>query len=68
MLNAAKVASRTLSSLVAEHKNRALEAIAAAIESSASSIVEANERDIVAGRDAGLSDALLDRLRLTPDD
>lgn len=65
LLRAGKEASRALAALTTEHKNRALEAIAERIESSVPLIVEQNERDLDAGRSTGLSDALLDRLRLT---
>jgi glutamate-5-semialdehyde dehydrogenase len=61
----AKAASRKLAALDTETKNRALAAIADALEERASEILEANERDMEAGRENGLSDSLLDRLQLT---
>ena len=48
-------------------KNRALEAIAEAIEARAEHLCAENARDVAAGRDNGLDAALLDRLELTPD-
>jgi len=47
-------------------RDAALEAIAAGLEASTGEILEANAADIEAGREAGLSDALLDRLALDP--
>jgi glutamate-5-semialdehyde dehydrogenase len=61
---AAKRASRTLATLGADVKNRALEAIADALVERTEEILEANARDLEAGREAGLGAALLDRLAL----
>jgi glutamate-5-semialdehyde dehydrogenase len=63
----AKAASRKLAALDTETKNRALEALADALEERAGQILEANERDMEAGRENGLSASLLDRLQLTED-
>ena len=63
----AKAASRKLAALDTETKNRALEALADALEERAGEILEANERDMAAGRENGLSASLLDRLQLTED-
>src|SRR5436309_5277096 len=60
----AKRASRVLATLGSEAKNAALEAIAAALVERTPEILEANARDLEAGREAGLSDALMDRLAL----
>jgi len=46
-------------------KNAALLAMADGIEAKASLLQEANARDLEAGREAGLSSAMLDRLELT---
>ena len=46
-------------------RNGALLAMADALESRSAEVLEANERDMEAGREAGLSAALLDRLKLT---
>jgi len=61
---AAKHAARTLATLDTAIKNAALDAIAVALEGAAGEIIMANRRDVEAGREAGLSDALLDRLVL----
>ena len=45
-------------------RDAALEAIAAGLEASCAEILEANAADLEAGREAGLSDALIDRLAL----
>lgn len=62
---AAKAASRVLSTLGTEAKNKALHTIAATILQEEANILAANRQDIEAGRVAGLSEALLDRLLLT---
>jgi len=61
---AARTASRELRTASTDAKNAALEAIAAALEAHQDPIVEANALDMEAGRAAGLTDALLDRLML----
>jgi glutamate-5-semialdehyde dehydrogenase len=63
---AAREASRTLARLPTNVKNAALEEMARSLGEHAEEILAANERDLVAGSAAGLSDALLDRLRLDP--
>lgn len=63
---AAKQAARVLGTLNTTTKNKALETIAAEIQAQQASILAANEADIAAGRANGLSEALLDRLLLTP--
>lgn len=60
----AKAASRDLAVLDSDTKNRALKAIADALEANAESIIAANERDLEAGRESGLEAALMDRLKL----
>jgi len=60
----AKRASRTLARLDTDTRNGALEAIAAALEARTGEVLEANERDMEAGRAGGLDAALLDRLAL----
>ncbi len=59
-----KRASRQLAALDRGAKDAALHAIADALEARTPEILEANGRDMEAGRENGLSDALLDRLRL----
>src|SRR3954471_16925090 len=61
---AAREASRTLAALPTGTKDAALHAIADALESATAQILEANARDMEAGRAAGLDAALLDRLAL----
>jgi glutamate-5-semialdehyde dehydrogenase len=61
---AARDASRVLATLDSETKNAALRAIADALEARAPEILEANTLDMAAGRETGLSAALLDRLAL----
>jgi glutamate-5-semialdehyde dehydrogenase len=61
---AAHDAARTLAAADRATKDRALHAIADALEARAPEILEANARDMEAGRDAGLDAALLDRLAL----
>ena len=61
---AAKRASRSLACIDTARKNAALEAIAAALEARLPEILDANERDMQLAREAGIGDALLDRLRL----
>jgi len=63
-LAAAKAASRALSTMTTAQKNAALAAIAASLESAVADIVLANAQDLERGRAAGLSEGLVDRLRL----
>jgi len=60
----AREASRVLATLDGATRDRALHAMAAALEERAAEILEANERDMEAGRAARLGAALLDRLEL----
>jgi glutamate-5-semialdehyde dehydrogenase len=61
---AAKRASRTLATLDAGVKDRALEAVADALLERTPEILEANRRDLDAATEAGTPPALLDRLAL----
>jgi glutamate-5-semialdehyde dehydrogenase len=61
---AARAASRRLSTLDRATKDQALHAIADALEARTDEILEANARDMEAGREADLTEALLDRLLL----
>jgi glutamate-5-semialdehyde dehydrogenase len=61
----ALAAERELTTLGTRRKNIILEAMADSLEASRTPIKEANARDMAAGRAAGLSDAMLDRLMLT---
>ncbi len=67
MGNAAKAASHVLSTLTTEQKNQALLAIAAELETQADTVLAQNVLDIDDGRQRGLSDAIIDRLLLTPE-
>ncbi len=60
----ARRAARQLALADTSVKDATLEAIAQALEARAQEVLEANERDMQAGRDAEIGDALLDRLRL----
>jgi glutamate-5-semialdehyde dehydrogenase len=64
LCRAARDASRVLATLDSDTKNAALHAIADALEARTPEILEANARDMEAGRESGLSAALLDRLAL----
>src|SRR6478609_9410825 len=61
---AAKAAARRLATVPSATKDAALHAIADALEARIPEILEANARDLEAGRENGLSDALMDRLAL----
>ncbi len=60
----AKNASTALSSVPTEQKNRALLAMASALEIHAEAILDANRRDLEAAVSGGMPPAFIDRLRL----
>jgi glutamate-5-semialdehyde dehydrogenase len=60
----ARDAARLLATVDGGTRNAALEAIADAVEERTQEILEANERDMEAGREAELHSGLLDRLQL----
>jgi len=60
----AKRAARALARVDSATKNRALLAMADALEARIGEILDANARDLEAGRESGLSSALMDRLAL----
>ena len=62
---AARQAARQLAVTTTEEKNWALEAIARALLARQGEVLSANAADLEAGRQAGLSQALLDRLALS---
>src|SRR5215212_7160788 len=64
---AAKRAARGIATASTEAKNAALEAAARLLEERSADILEANAGDLGDERAAGLTDALRDRLRLTPE-
>ncbi|MEQ9763326.1 glutamate-5-semialdehyde dehydrogenase [Streptococcus sp. ZJ151] len=61
----AKVASRDLASLSTIAKNQLLLALADALVSTSTIILEANAKDVAAAAEHGISDVMVDRLRLT---
>ncbi len=64
---AARQAARKLAKLSTTAKNQALLNIAEALKAREEEVLSANEKDYRAGKAAGLSDALLDRLLLNPE-
>jgi glutamate-5-semialdehyde dehydrogenase len=60
----ARAASREMARADSNAKNTALLAIASELEWNAEKIIEANGKDLEAGRERGLDEALLDRLEL----
>lgn len=64
MGKAAKDAAFQLATASTAQKNKALAIIADELEANAADILAANKKDIDLGREAGLTDALLDRLLL----
>lgn len=62
----ARQASRALAAAPTAHKNRALEAMAADLDTNRELLMAENAKDMAAGREKGLDAALLDRLELTP--
>jgi glutamate-5-semialdehyde dehydrogenase len=67
MGRAAKETSYVLATKTTAEKNAALLAIADELDAQSETILEENELDIAAAREQGLSDALVDRLLLTPE-
>jgi glutamate-5-semialdehyde dehydrogenase len=63
----AQEASRSFSRASIELKNDALNNLADLLSKRQQSIIAANETDVLAGEEAGLSEALLDRLTLNPE-
>ncbi|HEY86233.1 MAG TPA: glutamate-5-semialdehyde dehydrogenase [Chloroflexi bacterium] len=62
----AKAATRQLMKLASDQKNQALKFIAETIMEREPNILAANDRDLEAGEKMGLSESLLDRLKLSP--
>ena len=60
----AKKASRYLAKLGIDEKNKALDAVADALETNAEYIIRANEKDLENARANGMKPALIDRLAL----
>jgi glutamate-5-semialdehyde dehydrogenase len=64
---AAKTASRVLATATRATKDAALHAMADAVVADEAAILEANARDVENARASGTSEAIIDRLRLTPE-
>ena len=62
----ARDAARVLATLTRARKDAALLAMADALAEAEGALLEANARDVAAARESGTSDALIDRLTLTP--
>ena len=63
----ARAASRLLAAATTGDKNAALMAIADDLDNNRDILMRENRKDLEAGRQKGLDDALLDRLELTPE-
>ena len=63
----ARMAARTLALLSTAQKDAWLQAAANSLESHAAGLIAANERDLAAADAKGLTNAQIDRLRLTPE-
>ena len=66
-VQAARAASRELAQLSTAVKDRALRSVAASLKTREKEVLAANEKDCRQSKEAGLSEAVLDRLLLTPD-
>lgn len=60
----AAVAARAVANLSEANKNQVLQRMADAIRAAKSTILAVNEKDMAAGKEKGLSEAMLDRLQL----
>jgi len=63
----ARSASLKTATLATDAKNAALQRLAELLEAQTEAILEANAKDLNAGEENGLTQALLDRLRFTPE-
>ncbi len=61
----ARAAARTLSGATPGQKNNALDTVARQLRGSVDRLMAENEKDLAAGEKAGLTPAMLDRLKLT---
>lgn len=66
LAQAARTARATIATASGEQKNTVLLTLATLLDKKRAHIQTANRRDLKAGKDAGLSPALLDRLTLSP--
>ena len=62
----ARAASREMAAASTEAKNQALHFTVEAVKKSREQLLSANAKDLIAGKEKGLSAAMLDRLELTP--
>ncbi len=60
----AKQAATTIANLSAQQKDKALQSMADTLRNNSIQIIEANSKDLVAAKTSGLSDAMIDRLKL----
>lgn len=60
-------AAKSIATLSTAEKNKALAAMAAAIRAHETEILAANEQDLAQGKTLALTDAMMDRLALTPE-
>ena len=67
MAQRAKGASKALGKMKAREKNRILIAMGEKLRNSHEYIIEENKRDLLAGKEKGLSEAFIDRLTLSPE-
>ncbi|AWL13413.1 Glutamate-5-semialdehyde dehydrogenase [Saliniradius amylolyticus] len=65
MAKKARIASRQLAKVTSQKKNAVLHSIADNMEQQTPQILKANEKDLENGQQNGLSDAMMDRLKLT---
>lgn len=63
----AAVAARAVATLNEAEKNLVLQRMADAIRAAQDEIIKTNEKDLASGAEKGLSDAMMDRLKLTPE-
>ena len=63
----AKQAARRLATIGSDAKNRALLAIAGALTAHQDEILRANQHDLQAAREAGVTGYIIDRMVLTPE-
>ncbi|RUO78179.1 glutamate-5-semialdehyde dehydrogenase [Idiomarina tyrosinivorans] len=60
-------AARAVANLSEQEKNAVLQKMADSLRKHQEEIIEINKKDLVAGKEKGLSDAMMDRLELTPE-
>ncbi|KGL39987.1 glutamate-5-semialdehyde dehydrogenase [Listeria newyorkensis] len=63
----AKATALILAQAKTKAKNEALQSLAVSLVANTATILAANEKDLAAASDNGIRDAMLDRLRLTPE-